>query len=90
VSLGQVGEIRVTGLPQDQFAFRVNRVTSVAALDDRKNTFRVEAKLSDANAPLRPGMQGVGKIVVAQNNLLTIWMRPVAHWLRMKLWSMWW
>lgn len=90
VRLGQTGEIRVTGLPQKQFDFRVNRVTSVAALDDHKNTFRVEAKLSDSDAPLRPGMQGVGKIVVTQSNLLTIWMRPVAQWLRMKLWSMWW
>lgn len=90
VSLGQSGQIRVTGLPQKQFDFRVNRVTAVAALDDHKNTFRVEARLSDPNAPLRPGMQGVGKIVVAKSNLMTIWMRPVAQWLRMKLWSMWW
>jgi RND family efflux transporter MFP subunit len=90
VSLEQVGEIRVTGLPQKQFEFHVNRVTAVAALDDRKNTFRVEARLSDPGAPLRPGMQGVGKIVVAQNNLISIWMRPVSQWLRMKLWTMWW
>ncbi|WP_417068697.1 efflux RND transporter periplasmic adaptor subunit [Niveibacterium terrae] len=89
VALSQTGEIRVTGLPQTRFAFRVNRVTAVAALDDHKNTFRVEARLDDANAPLRPGMQGVGKIVVARSNLLTIAMRPLAQWARMKLWAMW-
>jgi RND family efflux transporter MFP subunit len=90
VDLGQQGEIRVTGLPQKQFGFRVNRMTAVAVLDERKNTFRVEARLNDQHAPLRPGMQGVGKIVVAKSNLLSIWMRPVAVWLRMKLWAMWW
>lgn len=87
---GQVGELRLTGLPHERFSFRVNRVTSVAALDDHKNTFRVEAELVNAAIPIRPGMQGVGKIVVTHNNLLTIWMRPIAQWARMKLWSMWW
>lgn len=90
VNSGQIGEMRLTGLPHERFNFRINRVTAVAALDDHKNTFRVEAELTQLSIPVRPGMQGVGKIVVARSNLLTIWMRPVAQWARMKLWSMWW
>lgn len=90
VALGQKGEIRVTGLPQSQFGFQVSRITSVATVADQKNTFKVEARLDAPDAPMRPGMQGVGKVVVGRSNLLTIAMRPVAQWLRMKLWSMWW
>ncbi|MFO1369508.1 MAG: efflux RND transporter periplasmic adaptor subunit [Marinagarivorans sp.] len=90
VNPGQTGEMRLTGLPHERFNFRVNRVTAVATLDDHKNTFRVEAELTESSIPVRPGMQGVGKVVVTHSNLLTIWMRPVAQWARMKLWAMWW
>jgi hypothetical protein len=34
-------------------------------------------------------MQGVGKIVVGESNLLTVWTRPSIDWLRLKLWSWW-
>jgi len=90
VRQGQSGEIRVTGLPHRNFAFEVNRVTAVASVEDHKNGFRIEAKLTDGGDAMRPGMQGVGKIVVGKANLLTIWLRPVATWLRMKLWAWWW
>jgi multidrug resistance efflux pump len=89
VKQGQEGQLRLTGQPDRSHVLRVARVTATASVVEGVNGFRVEAEWRGQVPALSPGMQGVGKIVVGQTNLLTLWTRPLVDWLRLKLWSLW-
>jgi RND family efflux transporter MFP subunit len=87
VAVGQRGELALTGLTGHTLAFTVKSVTSVSTPQEGRNFFRVEAQLDNASAPLRPGMEGVGKIVAGERRLAWIWTRAFADWLRIAFWS---
>jgi hypothetical protein len=87
---GQPGALRLTGLPQHSYPFKVSTVTATASVQDGTNGFRVEAEWTGEASALSPGMQGVGKVTVGESNLLMVWIRPSIDWLRLKLWSWWW
>jgi hypothetical protein len=87
VAAGQRGELALTGLTGHTLAFTVKSVTSVSTPQEGRNFFRVEAQLDSAAAPLRPGMEGVGKVVVGERRLAWIWTRAFVDWLRIALWS---
>jgi RND family efflux transporter MFP subunit len=87
VAVGQRGELALTGLTGHALAFTVKSVTSVSTPQEGRNFFRVEAQLDNAAAPLRPGMEGVGKIVAGERRLAWIWTRAFVDWLRIALWS---
>ncbi|MEP7300031.1 MAG: HlyD family efflux transporter periplasmic adaptor subunit [Caldimonas sp.] len=89
VRVGQTGALRLTGQPHASHAFRVSNVTATASVQDATNGFRVEAAWDGPSPSLSPGMQGVGKIVVGEANLLTIWTRSSIDWLQLKLWTWW-
>lgn len=86
VRVGQQGQIRLAGRPQETHAFEVLRLTATASVQDSVNGFRVEARWLGEPPPLSPGMQGVGKIEVGHAPLLVQWTRPSLNWLRLKLW----
>ncbi|MBT9486174.1 MAG: HlyD family efflux transporter periplasmic adaptor subunit [Rubrivivax sp.] len=86
VLVGQRGELRLTGRPQEAYAFELTRLTATASVQDGVNGFRVEAAWLGDTPALSPGMQGVGKIEVGRANLLTQWTRPTLDWLRLQLW----
>lgn len=85
VSPGQRGELVLSGTSGEKQAFTVRNV-STAGVDDGRNVFRVEAELDAANTKLRPGMEGVGKLVVGEETLLWIWTHRLVNWVRMALW----
>ena len=87
VSVGQTGELVVSSMPRERFAFKVTSVTPVNAAKDGRNFFKVEARLDDANVRLRPGMEGVGKILVDERKLVWIWTHTLTDWLHLRLWS---
>lgn len=89
VKQGQDGQLRLTGQPDLSHILHVSRVTATASVVEGVNGFRVEAEWKGQAPALSPGMQGVGKIVVGQTNLITLWTRPLVDWLRLKLWSLW-
>jgi multidrug resistance efflux pump len=89
VHVGQQGHLRLTSLPAKTFDFSITRVTAMATVQSNNNGFRVEAKWVGDVPKLSPGMQGVGKVVVGQTNLITTWTRPLINWLRLKLWGIW-
>lgn len=86
VLVGQRGELRLTGRPQEAYAFELTRLTATASVQDGVNGFRVEAAWLGDTPALSPGMQGVGKIEVGRANLLTQWTRPTLDRLRLQLW----
>jgi multidrug resistance efflux pump len=81
----QAGEIVLAGLSDRSLAFTVKNI-GVASAEDGQNLFRVEAQLSIAASPLRPGMEGVGKIGVGKHRYLWIWTHSFFDWLSLKLW----
>lgn len=88
---GQRGQLAITGLPHDTLDFTVSQLTPVATAQDGRNFFRVEAKLDAAPATvrLRPGMEGVGKVLVGERRLWWVWTHGFTDWLRLWLWKIW-
>lgn len=83
------GQLVLNALPDQTFNFQVNLVTPVTEAKDGGNYFRVEAELQDAIAELRPGMEGVGKVVVGERKLIWIWTYSLVQWIKLKFWSWW-
>ncbi|MFG6428860.1 efflux RND transporter periplasmic adaptor subunit [Roseateles sp. LYH14W] len=85
---GQRGELLLSGLPARPLAIRVQRITPVSTQQDGRNVFAVEASIAGAGQEaLRPGMQGIGKVVVGQRSLLWIWTHGLLDWLRLTFWA---
>ena len=85
--VGQSGELILSSLTDQVLPFTVGSITSVATQVEGRNVFRVEAQVQGAPARLRPGMEGVGKVVVGKRSLLWIWTHNFFDWLRLSLWA---
>jgi RND family efflux transporter MFP subunit len=90
MAVGQSGQLALTGMPGETLSIEVEKITPVSTAEEGRNFFKVEAHLLDEVRPtLRPGMQGVGKILVDQRKLIWIWTHKITQWWRMFLWSWW-
>ena len=89
LNIGQVGKMKLTSLPEQTYEFTITKLTAVAEVKDGENGFTVEAKLNQAPSQINSGMQGVGKIIVGETNLLSSWTKSLVDWLRLKVWSIW-
>lgn len=87
VSTRQSGLLSLTGTSAKTIPFTVTKVTSVATADDGRNFFRVEASLSENDLPLRPGMEGIGKIDVGRRGLFWTWTRSLLERIQLFLWA---
>lgn len=88
VAAGERGELVLSGLPGRALPIEVRRLTPVAAEREGRNVFTVEAAIVGAPpAGLRPGMEGVAKVVVGERSLLWIWTHGMFDALRLALWS---
>ena len=87
VVVGQSGQLAVASMPGERFAFTVSKITPVNEAKDGRNFFRVEALLDSEIGRLRPGMEGVGKILVEERKLIWIWTHSLVDWARLTLWS---
>ncbi len=89
IAVGQRGKIALSAFPTRPLAFTVEKITPVSAARDGRNYFRVEAGMDPAPLPLRPGMEGVGKIDISERRLIWIWTHRAIDWLRLLIWSWW-
>jgi RND family efflux transporter MFP subunit len=87
VEVGQKGELTVASMPQDRFGFNVTKITAVNVAEEGRNIFRVEARMDEDAARVRPGMEGVGKIYVDERKLVWIWTHTLTDWARLWVWS---
>jgi hypothetical protein len=88
VAEGQSGELTVTSMPGERFAFAVRSITPVNVAREGRNFYRVEAVLGqEARARLRPGMEGVGKIGIGERKLVWLWTHGLTDWVRLWVWS---
>ena len=89
LKVGQQGKMKLTSLPEQTYGFTITRLTAIAEVKDGENGFTVEARLNEKPSKINPGMQGVGKVVVGETNLLGTWTKSLIDWMRLKLWSIW-
>ena len=87
VDVGQPGNLLLSSVPYRSFAFVVERITPIASAREGKTTFRVEARLVDKDALMRPGMQGVANVSVGWRSMIWIGTHHIVDWLRIKLWA---
>jgi len=86
VRAGQGGRLVLTGFAADALDFKVHNI-SMAQAEEGKNLFRVEARLDRSDIKLRPGMEGVGKIIVGDRSYAWIWTHRLFDWLRLQAWT---
>ena len=86
--VGQSGEMTLSALPGRQFPFVVEKIASIYLIEG-SSAFRVEARITDAEfkEALRPGLQGIGKVVIGDRSRLWIWSRRIIAWTRIQLWK---
>jgi RND family efflux transporter MFP subunit len=89
VAVGQHGHLRLASAPFDAVPFTVEKIVPVATARDGRNYFRVEARLEQAAARIRPGMEGVAKIEIGRRRVVAIWLRSSIDWARLALWTWW-
>jgi RND family efflux transporter MFP subunit len=87
IAVGQKGKIVLSASPTTPLSFTVEKMTPVSAAREGRNYFRVEAKMENAPAQLRPGMEGVGKIDIGQRRLIWLWTHRGMDWLRLWVWT---
>jgi multidrug efflux pump subunit AcrA (membrane-fusion protein) len=88
LALAQRGDLVLSGMPDRVLPIEVRRITPVAVQRDGRNLFAVEAAVTGPTPPgLRPGMEGIGKVVVGQRSLLWIWTHGFVDWLRLAVWN---
>ena len=87
VQVGQSGVLTLSGAPNRYMDFSVRQITPVSTAQEGRNYFRVEAHLQDASEGVRPGMEGVGKIVAGERTLIWIWTHNLVNWLRLTIWK---
>ena len=85
VKTGERGRLVLSGLTGEALDFQVHNI-SMAQAEEGKNLFRVEARLDRRDLPLRPGMEGVGKISVGERSYAWIWTHRLFDWLRLQAW----
>jgi multidrug resistance efflux pump len=87
VSLGQQGQLKLSGIPDRSVIITIDRLTPVSSSTGGRNYFRVEAVMDKHLDLMRPGMEGITKIDISQEKLLWIWTRRLVDWLRLFVWS---
>ncbi|WP_372880965.1 HlyD family efflux transporter periplasmic adaptor subunit [Psychromonas sp.] len=85
---GQNANLRLTGLPEQSIQLRISRILPIASVGQGNNNFRVESEIVDPPQGLRPGMQGIAKIVVGRGSLLKVWTYSLLARLRLWAWSL--
>jgi multidrug resistance efflux pump len=85
---GQGGEVVVAGLPGETFQLRLTRVSPVAQSEDGRTSFRVEAELIGSGPRIRPGMEGVGRVLAGRHCLLWIATHRLVDEARSWAWSL--
>lgn len=87
VSVGQSGRVALAGSPGTPLPLVVSKIMPVAETEKGKNSLQVEARLTESDPRLQPGMEGVAKIDAGQRSLLWIWTHGVTDAIRLAAWK---
>jgi hypothetical protein len=84
----QQGDLVLAGASGQAMRFEVQNVAAAEATEGQ-NRFRVEARVLGTPPPLRPGMEGVGKIETDRAPLIAVWTRRAVQWARLAWFQFW-
>lgn len=84
----QDGDLVLAGASELALRFKVQNIAAAEA-GEGQNRFRVEARVLGTPPPLRPGMEGVGKIETDRAPLLAVWTRRAVQWARLAWFQFW-
>jgi multidrug efflux pump subunit AcrA (membrane-fusion protein) len=87
IALGQSGHLALGAMPGRNFEFEVRRISPVAEARDGRNYFEVECELKESLVAMRPGLQGVARIVVDQRPVAWVVTHRLLDWVRIAAWS---
>lgn len=87
LSSDQSGSIALAGMPGEPLPMIVNRIVPVTVAEEGRNAFRVEATLIQSDPRVRPGMEGVARIMVGRRSLVWIWTHSIFDTLRILFWK---
>ena len=88
IALGQSGHLALSAIPDRNFEFEVQRISPVAEARDGRNYFEVECELEESLVAMRPGLQGVARIVVDQKPVAWVLTHRLVDWMRIAAWSL--
>jgi len=83
---GQSGDLALVGLPGETIPLTVDRITPISSQAEGRNFFLVEARLNETPDSLRPGMEGVAKVMIGDRRLGWIWTHELTDWLGLLTW----
>lgn len=86
-SLGQKGQLKLSGIPDKTFNITIDRLTPVSSTEKGRNYFAVEAVMDNHSDLMRPGMEGITRINIGQKKLIWIWTHRLIEWLRLFAWN---
>lgn len=86
VEPGLAGTLSLKALPDTKLPFVVHKVSPVFAEDENGISYRVEARLAEEHAGLRPGMEGVAKIEIDQRSFAWIYLHELINLIRFWAW----
>lgn len=87
IQKGQRGVLSLTALPGERIHFVVDNIALVFNERGESAVFRTEAIIAGDVERLRPGMEGVGKVVVGRRSYGSIAFGDAINWWRIRLWS---
>jgi GAF domain-containing protein/biotin carboxyl carrier protein len=87
ISSGQPAAIKLDSYPQRTWHDSVSVVSSQAVAGDGERTFAAEVPLANADAALRAGMSGSGKISIGWKPAGYVLLRRPALWVWQTLWN---
>jgi hypothetical protein len=86
VDAGLTGELTLKALPGTALPFAVHKVSPVFQEEAGGIAYRVEARLVEHPATLRPGMEGVAKIDIDRRRLIWIYLHELFDLMRLWAW----
>lgn len=86
-SLGQKGQLKLSGIPDKTINITIDRLTPVSATEEGRNYFSVEAVMDNHSDLMRPGMEGITRINIGEKKLIWIWTHRWVEWLRLFAWN---
>jgi len=86
VKEGMSGSLSLKAMPGRKLPFSVHKVSPVFAENETGIAYRVEARMAEHLAELRPGMEGVAKIEIDQRSFAWIYMHELFDLIRFWAW----
>lgn len=87
IEKGQRGTLTLRALPANEIPFQIQQISPIFTEIEGRISYRVEAIFESKPAALRPGMQGIGKILIGQRSYSWLYFHKVLDATRLWIWS---